>query len=107
MYEHPCQRSVTVFLLVISQAERRASVFCVRMSSEDEKPEEGDLLNEQWIRLQIDLSQAGVKLIELATLHQGADCGASAASPRPATGPCLRHPMSQVSLPIPWTWLIQ
>lgn len=50
MYEHPCQRSVTVFPMVISQAERGAGVFCVRISSEDEKPEEGDLLNEQQIR---------------------------------------------------------
>lgn len=50
MYEHPCQRSVTVFPLVISQAEHRAGVFCVQISLEDEKPEEGDLLNERWIR---------------------------------------------------------
>lgn len=50
MYEHPCQRSVTVFLVVISQAERGAGAFCVRISLEDEKPEEGDLLKEQRIR---------------------------------------------------------
>lgn len=50
MYEQPCQRSVTAFTLVISQTERRAGVFCVRISSKDEKPEDGDLLNEQRIR---------------------------------------------------------
>lgn len=37
-------------LLVISQAEHRAGVFCVQISLEDEKSEEGDLLNELRIR---------------------------------------------------------
>lgn len=50
MYEQPSQRSVTAFTLVISQTERRAGVFCVRISLKDEKPEDGDLLNEQRIR---------------------------------------------------------
>lgn len=50
MYEQPCQRSVTAFTLVISQTERRAGVFCVWISSKDEKPEDGDLLNEQRTR---------------------------------------------------------